>query len=74
MNSGRIICAVGLLLIASNAMCQGKSTDDVPTVAFCDITTHPGRYYKKPVRLRAIYRVGFEWQEIYYETFFHRDP
>src|SRR5512132_1827273 len=66
MKLERIICVVGLvLLIAGNAMCQRKSTDEVPTVPFCDLTAHPERYYKKTVRLRAIYRVGFEWQEIY---------
>jgi hypothetical protein len=46
-------------------MGQHKPTETVPTIAFCDITTHPERYFKTSVRLRAIYRVGFEWQEIY---------
>ena len=64
-NLGRTVCFVGLLLVAGGALGQRKSTDDVPTVGLCNITTNPERYYNKPVRLRAVYRVGFEWQEIY---------
>jgi hypothetical protein len=36
-----------------------------PTVSFCDVASHPESYVNKHVRFRVIYRVGFEWQEIY---------
>jgi hypothetical protein len=44
---------------------QVTPAQTVPTVSFCDVAAHPESYVNKRVRLRAIYRVGFEWQEIY---------
>ena len=61
-----LICSASLLLLAVAVMpAQSKPTESVPTVTLCDLAINPATYANKRVRLRAIYRVGFEWQEIY---------
>lgn len=34
-------------------------------VAYCDLVNNPEKYDGKEVTVRAIYRYGFEWQEIF---------
>ncbi len=34
-------------------------------VAYCDLVTNPDRYDGKEVAIRATYRYGFEWQELF---------
>ncbi|MFN3330192.1 MAG: hypothetical protein ACK419_04620 [Pyrinomonadaceae bacterium] len=34
-------------------------------VEFCDLVKNPGKYDGKEVTVRATYRYGFEWQEIF---------
>jgi hypothetical protein len=41
------------------------ATEDIPTVAFCDLLRHPELYDQKTVRVQAVYRYGFEWSELY---------
>jgi len=62
----RLICSA-LLLVFTVALvpAQSKPSDSIPTVTFCDLARQPATYANKRVRVRAIYRVGFEWQEIY---------
>jgi|SRR5215469_14672285 len=43
----------------------GSSSKDVPTVAYCDLIRNPDIYSGKLVRISAVYRVGYEWQEFY---------
>ena len=65
-NSIQPICSISLLLLAVAVVsAQSKPSENVPTVTFCDLARQPASYANKRVRLRAIYRVGFEWQEIY---------
>lgn len=34
-------------------------------VTFCDLVRNPDKYNGQEVRVRATYRYGFEWQELY---------
>ena len=58
-------CVLVLLLGVAIVPGQSKSIENVPTVTFCDLSKHPEIYSNKRIRVRAVYRVGFEWQEIY---------
>jgi hypothetical protein len=46
----------------SSGAYQGKQA---PTVTYCDLIRNPSRYDKKEVRVKAVFRVGYEWEEIY---------
>jgi hypothetical protein len=43
---------------------QGSSCSP-PTVTYCDLVKNPERYDGKEVIVRAAYRYGFEWQEMF---------
>ena len=64
-----IICAALCLLLAGGGAARQKSgrsaAAGVPTVAFCDLVNNPELYDGKVVRVRAFYRVGFEWSQMY---------
>jgi hypothetical protein len=49
------------------------SADDIPTVDYCELINHPEKYDQKTVRVRAIYRYGYEWSEIYCPDCFDRN-
>ena len=34
-------------------------------VSFCDLVSEPSRYSGRQVRVRAVYRYGFEWAQLY---------
>ena len=42
-----------------------SNSKDIPTVAYCDLIRNPDTYSGKLVRISAVYRFGFEWQEFY---------
>jgi hypothetical protein len=37
----------------------------IPTVAYCDLIRNPELYDQKVIRVKAIYRYGYEWSELY---------
>jgi hypothetical protein len=39
--------------------------DGIPLVSYCDLMASPEVYFNKEVRLRAVFRYGFEWQQVY---------
>ena len=44
---------------------QTLQQEEIPTVTYCDLVRDIEKYKDKTVRLRAIYRFGFEWSNIY---------
>jgi hypothetical protein len=38
---------------------------DIPTVDYCDLIRQAKDYDQKQIRIKAVYRVGYEWSEIY---------
>lgn len=38
---------------------------NIPTVNYCDLIRNPKSYDQKEVRVRAVFQVGYEWQELY---------
>lgn len=42
-----------------------SAVTEVPTIAYCDLIRNPELYDQKTVRVRAIYRYGSEWSELY---------
>jgi len=36
-----------------------------PAVSFCDLVRNPEKFNTKEVTIRATYRYGFEWEELY---------
>ena len=44
---------------------QTSQQAEIPTVTFCDLIRDREKYTDKTVRLRAVYRFGFEWSDIY---------
>lgn len=64
--SNRLLGAlISLGLCATFAGGQTIQKQSSPTVGFCEVASHPETYLNKPLRFRVIYRVGFEWEEIY---------
>jgi len=39
--------------------------DGIPLISYCQLVASPQAYLNKEVRLRGVYRVGFEWQQVY---------
>lgn len=39
--------------------------DPQAQVTFCDLVRNPAKYNGKEIRVRATYRYGFEWSELY---------
>lgn len=44
---------------------QTFQQSEIPTVTYCDLVRDKDNYKDKTVRLRAVYRFGFEWSEVY---------
>jgi len=62
----RLIFILILLAQASVIVtAQTNVTQNLPSVALCEVLAHPQSYRDKQIQVRVIYRVGFEWQEIY---------
>jgi hypothetical protein len=40
-------------------------TDEIQYVDYCELIHNPQKYDQKTVRVRAIYRYGYEWSELY---------
>lgn len=47
------------------ALKHGPASASVIDVSFCDLVRQPKLYDRKIVRVKAIYRYGFEWSELY---------
>jgi hypothetical protein len=57
-----------LLFWANNNVCGtdcSRTTSADGMVAYCDLVTDPDKYDGKEVTVRATYRYGFEWQEVF---------
>jgi len=57
-----------LVFLSSFTFCQkteNKSYEKIINVNFCDLLRNPAEYKDKIVRIKATYRVGFEWTELY---------
>jgi hypothetical protein len=54
----RLALSIVFLLVAG----RGYSQD---SVTFCDLVRNPDKYDGHEVSVRATYRYGFEWQELY---------
>lgn len=50
---------------AQNLQTIASAAPEVLDVAYCDLLRNPTSYDGKVVRVRATYRYGFEWSEIY---------
>ena len=55
----RISLTIVLFMLAGSAYAQPS------VVTFCDLLRHADKYNGKEVSLRATYRYGFEWQELF---------
>jgi hypothetical protein len=42
-----------------------KDKPPLPTIPGCEVTAHPEKYVNERIQVRAIFRTGFEWSEIY---------
>ena len=61
-----ISCILLLTLGGSPAMTEEVTvSSDIPTVDYCDLIRHAKDYDQKQIRIKAAYRVGYEWSEIY---------
>lgn len=61
-----LVIAIGFIVIALPSFAQTKKeTDDVPTVAYCDLIREPARYDRKTVRVKVTYMNGFEISAMY---------
>lgn len=49
----------------STILSQTSPQSEIPTVTFCDLVRDKEQYKDKTVRLRTVYRFGFEWSDIY---------
>ena len=54
----RLALTVAFLLVAGSGYSQSA-------VTFCDLVRNPDKYNGQDVSVRATYRYGFEWQELY---------
>lgn len=63
-----LLCAMALV-VSSSAQRRHKprikSSSNVPTVAFCELISHPQLYDKRIVRTEAISAIGMESQVLY---------
>ena len=60
----RLICMVLVVSFLGGAT-QNSNTSDTATVTYCDLVRNHQLYDGKEVTVRATYRYGFEWSEIY---------
>ncbi len=42
-----------------------STQENIPTVSYCELIGNPKLYDQKEVRIKAAYREGYEWSEIY---------
>jgi hypothetical protein len=61
---------ITLLAFSSNSATRGlnpkvSAKPEIPVVGFCDLIHNPKLYDRKEVRVTAIYRLGYEWQDLY---------
>src|SRR5690349_15540058 len=65
----KLAAIVCLLMLGSAILSRPSNADrsdqEIATVALCDLLSNPKLYEQKEVRVKAIYRVGYEWQELY---------
>ena len=40
-----------------------RRSGETPIVGYCELRSNAEAYFNKPIRLRAVYTYGFEWQE-----------
>ncbi|HKV60592.1 MAG TPA: hypothetical protein VJO16_01655 [Candidatus Acidoferrum sp.] len=56
----RILSRILLILFLSETVAGSDAA-----VSFCDLVRNPERFNAKEVTIRATYRYGFEWEELY---------
>jgi len=54
-----------VLMFSVSAQKENRSKEQIQTVAFCDLLKNPQSFEQKRVRIKATYRYGFEWSELY---------
>jgi hypothetical protein len=54
-----------LLLIIFGQDVKGQQTRKMVSISYCDLLNNPELYDGKEVTVRATYRYGFEWSEIF---------
>lgn len=54
-----------LFVLSTTVFSQAEKSKNITTVSYCEIAKEPTKYVNQTVRIRVIYRVGFEWSEIY---------
>jgi hypothetical protein len=75
----RTLLILGLFTLAvsarspSTGISVSHDSKEVPTVAYCDLIRNPAVYDKKEVRIKVVYRVGYEWEEVYCPDCFDLD-
>ena len=65
MISPHISIALLVLLFAGVAFAQDGEANVTQVVEFCDLMADPAKYDGKTVKVRATWRYGFEWDELY---------
>ena len=70
----RLLAASLLITALTSSFVQGQNSSsqqksstamEIPTITFCEMIQRPEAYDNKTVRVKAIYRFGFEWSELY---------
>ena len=64
------VSVIACLLMLGSYSTTGHVTatvtkQETPTVALCELISNAKLYDQKEVRVKAVYRVGYEWQELY---------
>ena len=65
MISPHISIALLVLVFAGVAFAQDREANMTQVVEFCDLMADPAKYDGKTVKVRATWRYGFEWDELY---------
>lgn len=70
MRSGAQLTAIGLALCVAGCATRGSApptnpTAALPLISYCELVHEPVRYLGKKVRVVGVFRVGFEWEELY---------
>lgn len=61
-----ISCTLLLTFSGDPAVMRERAVaSNIPTVEYCDLIRHAEDYDQKQIRIKAVYRVGYEWSEIY---------
>lgn len=61
----RRLLFVGLLALLAQQTLRGQDAKFTSIVDFCDLIKSGGNYDNREISVRATFRYGFEWQEIY---------